>query len=390
MANVRIEGRRPNIPIIKLGNRGENLAETVRFELPAEYAAADVFLHMTIDNHTDVVRLADLSFTPDRKHTQYAGKWAAWLEALADNDIVWRSDVFELVIGHIPDDGEQIEQEYPSAIEEALRAVDTLTGVGAAAESLPTDADATVRMEEKDGKRVLVFGIPRGVSTGGGGGENGKDGVSPTITTDKITGGNRLTITDVNGTKTVDIMDGAEGPRGEKGETGPAGSDATVTADSVIDALGYVPAAQPKEAVVLQTLTVAEGDNVKKFRYDGKLRNFVLLVSVPAAAATVSGGMEVNKSGAGGIVAYHYLGQIVHTNTVRYMCMSSELCGLSYVDSVINTNANNSSSEVACAMVNRAIKATDASVPFTRVSVYAGGSFPVGTTFELRGVLADG
>ena len=234
MANVRIEGRRPNIPIIKLGNRGENLAETVRFELPAEYAAADVFLHMTIDDHTDVVRLDDLSFTPERKHTQYAGKWTAWLEALADNDVVWRSDVFELLIGHIPDDGEQIEQEYPSAIEEALRAVDTLTGVGAAAESLPTDAEVTVRMEEKDGKRVLVFGIPRGVSTGGGG-ENGKDGVSPTITTDKITGGHRLTITDVNGSRYVDIMDGVdgaagadgaqgpEGPQGPQGETGPEG-----------------------------------------------------------------------------------------------------------------------------------------------------------------------
>ena len=386
MANVRIDGRRPNIPIIKIGNRGDNLAETVRFELPAEFDAAAVFLHLTIDDHTDVVRLDDLSFTPERKHTQYAGKWTAWLEALADNDVVWRSDVFELLIGHIPDDGEQIEQEYPSAIEEALRAVDTLTGVGAAAESLPTDAEATVRMEEKDGKRVLVFGIPRGVSTGGGG-ENGKDGVSPTITTDKITGGNRLTITDVNGTKTVDIMDGKNGATGP---VGPAGSDASVTAANIESALGYVPAAQPKEAIVLQTLTVAEGDNVKTFRYDGKLRSFALFVSVPAAAATVGGGMEVNKSGAGGLVAYHYLGQIVHTNTVRYMCMSSELCGLSYVDSVINTNANNSSGEVTCAMVNRAIKATDASLPFTRVSLYANSAFPAGTTFELRGVLADG
>ena len=377
MANVRIEGRRPNIPIIKLGNRGENLAETVRFELPAEYAAADVFLHMTIDDHTDVVRLTDLSFTPERKHTQHAGKWTAWLEALADNDIVWRSDVFELIIGHIPDDGEQIEQEYPSAIEEALRAVDTLTGVGVTAESLPTDAEATVRMEEKDGKRVLVFGIPRGVSTGGGGG-NGKDGVSPTITTDKIAGGNRLTITDVNGTKTVDIMDG------------PAGSDASVTADSVAAALGYVPAAQPKEAVVLQTLTVAEGDNVKQFRYEGKLKKFMLTMSVPAADATITGGAEINKAGAGGLVAYNYLGQIVHTTPVNFLCMSSEYCGMDYVDFVFNNNASNSSSSATGKALNRTVKVTDASIPFTRVSLYAGSAFPVGTTFELRGVLADG
>lgn len=57
-------------------------------------------------------------------------------------------------------------------------------------------------------------------------GTNGKDGVSPTITVTDITGGHRLTITDVNGTKTVDVMDGKDGEGGSGGGTdGKDGED---------------------------------------------------------------------------------------------------------------------------------------------------------------------
>jgi hypothetical protein len=45
-------------------------------------------------------------------------------------------------------------------------------------------------------------------------GEDGKDGVSPTITVAAITGGHRITITDATGTKTVDVMDGEDGEDG--------------------------------------------------------------------------------------------------------------------------------------------------------------------------------
>lgn len=37
---------------------------------------------------------------------------------------------------------------------------------------------------------------------------NGKDGFSPTITVTDITGGHRVTITDANGSKSIDIMNG--------------------------------------------------------------------------------------------------------------------------------------------------------------------------------------
>lgn len=84
-----------------------------------------------------------------------------------------------------------------------------------------------------DGKTVTIKNGSKG-SDGADGkdgspGANGKDGVSPTIAVSAITGGNRLTITDANGSKNVDVMngkdgkDGADGNDGSPGETGPAG-----------------------------------------------------------------------------------------------------------------------------------------------------------------------
>ena len=85
-----------------------------------------------------------------------------------------------------------------------------------------TPKTAILRVKDKNGK---VYDIPairgkdgedghtpvKGVDYfDGAAGKNGADGVSPTISVGEITGGRRLTITDKNGTKTVDVMDGKD------------------------------------------------------------------------------------------------------------------------------------------------------------------------------------
>ena len=42
-------------------------------------------------------------------------------------------------------------------------------------------------------------------------GVSGKDGISPVVSVSAITGGNRITITDATGTKTVDVLNGKDG-----------------------------------------------------------------------------------------------------------------------------------------------------------------------------------
>ncbi|MBP3521954.1 MAG: CotH kinase family protein [Clostridia bacterium] len=68
-------------------------------------------------------------------------------------------------------------------------------------------------------KRQARSNIGAGTGTGTGTG-SGTDGFSPTIKVEKIDGGNRLTITDIDGTKVVDVMDGKNGKNGEPGEDG--------------------------------------------------------------------------------------------------------------------------------------------------------------------------
>lgn len=59
-------------------------------------------------------------------------------------------------------------------------------------------------------------------------GGNGKPGFSPTVSVEEIEGGNRITITDVNGEKTVDVMDGKDGADGLDGKDGADGKDGVI------------------------------------------------------------------------------------------------------------------------------------------------------------------
>lgn len=62
---------------------------------------------------------------------------------------------------------------------------------------------------------------------------SGQDGYSPTITVTNITGGHRVSITDVNSTKTFDVMDGTDGTNGTNGTNGSDGFSPTVTVTNI-------------------------------------------------------------------------------------------------------------------------------------------------------------
>ena len=69
--------------------------------------------------------------------------------------------------------------------------------------------------------------------TPGEDGKDGADGVSPTIAVTKINDGHRVTITDVNGTQSFDVMDGEDGSGGGSGGTGAGGEDGATFTPSV-------------------------------------------------------------------------------------------------------------------------------------------------------------
>lgn len=67
-------------------------------------------------------------------------------------------------------------------------------------------------------------------------GSPGADGVSPSVAVAQITGGHRVSVTDADGTKTFDVLDGEkgdEGAPGSPGATGSPGADGTTFTPTV-------------------------------------------------------------------------------------------------------------------------------------------------------------
>lgn len=200
---------------------------------------------------------------------------------------VWQTDIMHLITGAIPDVETEIETRYPTAfdimlsemaahkvemneaVERAEAAADRAggsTGGGtsgdgtggyygkdgedggyyvpsvkgdlltwtASKSDMPKVASANVRGPQGDPGPAGPQGDtgPQGPQgergdTGADGatGPAGEDGFSPTVAVTEITGGHRVTITDVNGPKTFEVADGKDGSGGSGGGTGADGED---------------------------------------------------------------------------------------------------------------------------------------------------------------------
>lgn len=96
-----------------------------------------------------------------------------------------------------------------------------------------------------DGNRVTItdadgsnsFDVMNGQNgtngTNGTNGSDGQDGVSPTVSVTAITGGNRVTITDADGSNSFDVMNGIDGTNGTNGTNGSDGAAATIQVGTV-------------------------------------------------------------------------------------------------------------------------------------------------------------
>ena len=69
-------------------------------------------------------------------------------------------------------------------------------------------------------------------------GRNGTDGISPRVTVHGIDGGHRVSITDRNGTKTFDVMDGKSGTSAGELTVDPDGNATFKSSSFEVDADG--------------------------------------------------------------------------------------------------------------------------------------------------------
>lgn len=153
-------------------------------------------------------------------------------ELIGFNDLLSRLNISIDEVNAIKAQIGEAEQKANAATQKAEGVIASLEGMTATATGLDEGASPTVLMETKeDGTKNLAFGIPSGRS--------GRDGVSPTIVVTEITGGHRVTITDVDGSKTFDVLDGENGqiPRiSAVAVTGDPGTEARVEQSGTDDA----------------------------------------------------------------------------------------------------------------------------------------------------------
>lgn len=116
-------------------------------------------------------------------------------------------------------------------------------------------------------------------------GKGGTDGFSPTVELIDISGGTRITITDINGPKSVDIMDGVNGKDGKKGDDGfsptvTASKSGKVTTITITDKSGTKTAtindgADGKTPVKADIINAIKGSLTLGIASDGLIYLFV-------------------------------------------------------------------------------------------------------------------
>ena len=194
------------------------------------------------NNDVYVVKSADVdsdrdtvffSWLVSRKATQLVGslKFSVTFLCFDDegNEIYnWGTDIFDAiqVIERLENKGSVVESN-PDLFETMKQ--DILN-------SLPSSGSS---IDKEEVERIVAEYIatnppaPGEPGTDGVDGKDGTDGVSPTVTVEEIENGYRLTITDINGTNTVDILNGVDGTDGANGSNGIDGVSPTVTVEEI-------------------------------------------------------------------------------------------------------------------------------------------------------------
>lgn len=138
---IKFSGWTPSPNTVTIGMERDNKVFSLRFEGLPEYPNGTAYLHIDCgENGADSIEVVDGAAEITRNVTQYEGEKEAYVEILADGDIVWHSDVIMVTVKRLPILGEKIEQAYPTAFEQAL--AQTAADKAAAAKSA-ADAAAT-------------------------------------------------------------------------------------------------------------------------------------------------------------------------------------------------------------------------------------------------------
>lgn len=157
--HVSFRGRKPVPQHVDIGMERENKVTVLCFEGLPKMDGSTAYLHIDLGDNSDVIEIVDGQADVKRTLTQFTGSAEAFVEVLGANDRVWHSQIMELFVGRLPILGKKIEQEYPTAFEQALAqtAADKAAAAKSAADAAATAAGIVTEeaaRQDAESKRV--------------------------------------------------------------------------------------------------------------------------------------------------------------------------------------------------------------------------------------------
>lgn len=251
---------------LPLGYQGESNSRTLEIDVQEwldKWPGAAVNIMVRRPGETEYYPAASqvedgiLIWAPTRADLFIAGKGEAQIILTDENDVELRTRVVETIIspsiagteGEAPEAMEGWVHQVLQAAQGVEEAVDKMPAIGENGNWMLWDPEAKTHVDTgmpskgKDGedgytpvKGTDYFdGEPGYTPVKGKDYFDGSDGVSPTVEVTPITDGHRVTITDANGSKYFDVMDGADGEGG--GGNAEAGEDGGYYIPTVVDAV---------------------------------------------------------------------------------------------------------------------------------------------------------
>lgn len=149
---IKFSGWIPSPNTVTIGMERDNKVFSLKFDGLPEYPNGTAYLHIDCgENGADSIEVVDGAAEIKRNVTQYEGEKEAYVEILADGDVVWHSDVIMVTVKRLPILGEKIEQAYPTAFEQALAqtAADKAAAAKSAADAAATAAGIVTEEEAR-------------------------------------------------------------------------------------------------------------------------------------------------------------------------------------------------------------------------------------------------
>lgn len=221
---IKFSGWTPSPNTVTIGMERDNKVFSLKFDGLPEYPNGTVYLHIDCgENGADSIEVVDGAAEIKRNVTQYEGEKEAYVEILADGDVVWHSDVIMVTVKRLPVLGKKIEQEYPTAFEQALAqtAADKAAAAKSAADAAATAAGIVTEeaaRQDAERKRVKAEAARETAEAN----REKAEAAREEKTAEAVKRADDLVKSVETKLENGDFI-GAQGPQGPIGETGPRG-----------------------------------------------------------------------------------------------------------------------------------------------------------------------